>query len=109
VQLRSHDHPLLPATELHMSFASLPSERARVALHATQPTQSSSTMPTTYSAEEILLLRQAFDDALTVMMRERLDIPTASLARRIFEAAGTGERDRYALGRAALGAFADLA
>lgn len=66
-------------------------------------------MPATYSAEEMLLLRQAFDEALVVMMRERLDIPTASLARRIFAAAGTGERDRYALRRAALGAFANLA
>ena len=62
----------------------------------------------TYSAEEILLLRQAFDDALTVMMRRHLDIPTASMARRIFEAASTGERDRIALQRAALGSFAQL-
>jgi hypothetical protein len=38
-----------------------------------------------YSAEEMLLMRQAFDDALAVMMRRRLDIPTASMARRIFE------------------------
>jgi glycyl-tRNA synthetase beta subunit len=60
----------------------------------------------TYSADEMLLLRQAFDDALAVMMRKRLDIPTASMARRIFEAAGEGERDPVALRRAALGVFA---
>lgn len=64
--------------------------------------------PSTYSAAEMLLLRQAFDDALTVMMRKRLDIPTASMARRIFEAASTGERDVIALRRAALGAFANV-
>lgn len=62
----------------------------------------------TYSSEEMLLLRQAFDDALSVMMRQHIDIPTASLARRIFEAARSGERDRHALRRAALGAFAHL-
>ena len=50
-------------------------------------------------------MRQAFDDALAVMMRRRLDIPTASMARRIFEAASTGERDLTVLRRAALGAF----
>ncbi|MFN3622752.1 MAG: hypothetical protein ACK4TP_01695 [Hyphomicrobium sp.] len=62
----------------------------------------------TYSADEMLLLRQAFDDALSVMMLKRLDIPTASMARRIFEAARTGERDVIALRRAALGDFAQL-
>jgi hypothetical protein len=62
----------------------------------------------TFNADEILLFRQAFDDALTVMMRRHLDIPTASMARRIFEAASTGERDRQALQRAALGSFALL-
>ena len=64
--------------------------------------------PSTYSADEMLLLRQVFDDALAVMMRKRLDIPTASMARRIFEAAGEGERDPLALKQAALGAFAHL-
>ena len=68
-----------------------------------------STMPpSTYSAEEMLLLRRAFDEALVVMMCKRLDIPTATMARRIFEAADTGERSPRALKRAALGAFAHL-
>lgn len=77
---------------------------ARDATHAVEHAMSSQT----YSAEEMLLLRQAFDDALSVMMRQHIDIPTASLARRIFDAASSGERDRHALRRAALGAFAHL-
>ena len=61
-----------------------------------------------YSDAELVLLRQAFDEALLEMMRQRVDIPTSTMTRRIFDAAHDGERDISVLKLAALGEFAGL-
>jgi hypothetical protein len=60
-----------------------------------------------YSGDDLKLLRQVFQEALTEMMEKRVDIPTSVMARRIFDAARFGERDRIRLRSAALGQFAD--
>lgn len=58
-----------------------------------------------YTDADLMILRQAFDEALREMMQMRVDIPTSAMTRRIFDAADAGERDISIL-KAALGAFA---
>ena len=46
-----------------------------------------------YTDADLMILRQAFDEALREMMQMRVDIPTSAMTRRIFDAADAGERD----------------